>query len=155
MECPTREQIDFKIEHIIDHMDFERIQVVMKALEWTWNTQGTSHPEKYYPSINKLKDMARQLAKESSEDVTKYGGRSCGGFAVSYRPPEDEDSISFMIDIKFCVEDMASRGHALFKRPGYGREYVGASSVNRVDSIKKFHKAHQDTEVFDKGRFKK
>ena len=60
------------IEDILDDFDFDRVQKVMEALQWTWHD---TYPE--IPRISQMRKLARSLMKlciEHEEYTTTTGG---------------------------------------------------------------------------------
>jgi hypothetical protein len=68
-----------EIEDILDEFDFQRVQTVMKALDWKyWNSDQSP------PTIGELRKMSRSLLNRvyHTEDSADYF-TACGGFEVT------------------------------------------------------------------------
>jgi hypothetical protein len=87
------------IENILDEYEFQRVQKVMKALEWRW--YGT---EDVFPSIAEIRRQARGLL----EDVYRYEDSACitmgrGGFEANRLM--EVGSLNKYLSLKFVVEE--------------------------------------------------
>lgn len=68
-----------KIKKILKHFDFEQVHDVMEHLNWCWkDTDGK------VPSIDQLKDLAKQLLNEVAEKNEFYSLSTGGLKALRY-----------------------------------------------------------------------
>jgi hypothetical protein len=82
-----------KIDYIIDSFNFEKIALVMQALDWGWAPEHGGK-ELSVPSVSRLKKTARYLLR-SSIDANVVGS---GGFRADYTPEDDAFSLCFIIE---------------------------------------------------------
>lgn len=96
MSFITEEQT---IEKIIANFDFEKVQKIMKCLDWQyWESEET-------PSIERLKETAIYNLKSCCNTLNKKGKRKTGcytgGFVATARKYKDGElclELSFQID---------------------------------------------------------
>jgi len=82
-----------KIDYIIDHFNFEKIALVMQALDWGWVPEHGGK-ELSVPSVSRLKKTARYLLRSSIDDNVV----GSGGFRADYTPEDDAFSLCFIIE---------------------------------------------------------
>lgn len=88
-----------KVDEILINFDFEKVQKVMKALDWKWafweDIEGEQHTAEV-PDIHALQCQAQKLLIDAVEKG--YGGT--GGFEVScyVYDPCDEDGVPYTPD---------------------------------------------------------
>lgn len=83
-----------KIEFVLQHFNFERIQSVMKAINWTWF-------DSHVPSIPEMKEMATELMRHVIE-CPDWIFCSSGGFVARFH--NEDLSLSFEIE-EICSSD--------------------------------------------------
>ena len=66
---------DEAIEAMLNKFDFNKVQFVMKSLNWEWHNKGI-------PTIEDLKECAKDLLNTAYEE--KIIQTSTGGFVASY-----------------------------------------------------------------------
>lgn len=84
-----------KINYIIDHFDFERVQKTMKALDWVW--QHIDDPDDQstrIPSVDRMKLVATRLLLNAANEKERVFGT--GGFQAE-RYDDDELELSFIL----------------------------------------------------------
>jgi hypothetical protein len=93
------------IEDLIDTFNFEKVSIVMTALDWKWvNQDGKGHS---VPTIDRMKRSCRNLLYRSLIDKSV----GTGGFEARYYAPGDEEvevetfGLSFVIDRTFTDGD--------------------------------------------------
>ena len=94
------------INEVIAHFDFERVNKVMKALNWSWaGTKGV-------PTISELKESAEQRLQDAIDQVLSPNNTehhevgwisSTGGFKSTAW--KNEDNTLFRILLEFIVSD--------------------------------------------------
>lgn len=68
-----------KIKKILKHFDFEKVHNVMTHLNWSWrDTDGKA------PSIDQLKELAKRLLSQVSEEEGFYSSATGGFKAIKY-----------------------------------------------------------------------
>lgn len=75
--------------------NFEKVHKAMTALNWTWRDEGV-------PTISQLKETARRLLKESSEN--EFGNIMTGGFKAEYHK-DGEFTLEFILADACSYED--------------------------------------------------
>jgi len=83
----------------MDNFDFEKVNKVMKVLNWTWHGKGV-------PTLKRLKEEAVKYLNEALRHRGERDSRfSTGGYEVEYiLHSEYQDSLS----LKFVLEDWES-----------------------------------------------
>lgn len=98
--------VDNQIDKILEEFDFEKVLVVMQALDWKWYEQDGETCR--IPNIPKLVTSARRslvnaytkLVKQSESQSMQVG---TGGFMATATREDDGEVI---LDLKFVVEEM-------------------------------------------------
>jgi hypothetical protein len=97
---PNQNDVDNRIQEILTHFDFQKVQTAMKALNWTWyGSNGT-------PTIDEMRATALNLLRSATKDLSEdYYSSSTGGFHVEYRKfHSKEDGYWYRLDLAFCVD---------------------------------------------------
>jgi hypothetical protein len=76
-----------KVDRVIESFNFDKVHKAMVALNWTWRNEGV-------PTIKQLKETARKLLKDSSEN--EFGNIMTGGFKAEYHK-DGEFSLEFIL----------------------------------------------------------
>jgi len=80
-------KVDILINEILEEFDFERVSIVMEALDWRWSTDGI-------PSISLMKDHARRLIRSAAQDMAANSEQKwtvgSGGFEATVTNYPDE-----------------------------------------------------------------
>jgi hypothetical protein len=98
----TREEaIQEQIDEIMDSFDFEGVQGMMRAVNWTWLCEGESLKNKV-PELYDIKKSARQRMREAA----KHGYSSTGGFTARLIENEDESGPWLLIDLQFGPQSL-------------------------------------------------
>lgn len=91
---PTKHQLSL-IDDVIDEFNFEKVHIVMTALDWKWAIPPTSLAtslgdpiELQVPTLVRLKEAAREQLIHSMET----GYCSSGGLAAEYFPARAEET---------------------------------------------------------------
>jgi len=80
------------IDNIMDYFHFEKVQRVMKFLNWTW-----AFAEEGVPTEPELRQQVRRLLKESFEGKQSM---AIGGFHVRYKSYESgEETIELFFSV--------------------------------------------------------
>lgn len=99
MKCPHCDNHisarDQKIETVMAAFNFEKVHKAMVALGWTWQ-------DKDVPTISQLKETARKLLKNSSEN--EFGNIMTGGFKAEYHK-DGEFTLEFILTYSFSYEE--------------------------------------------------
>lgn len=91
----TQQEKDNLINEVIKEFDFERVDRVMRMLNWEWAAWGD---KKFIPGIYGLISEAVRLMKEVLEnDDGNFRSISCGGFRSTF----DGEYLT----LEFIVED--------------------------------------------------
>lgn len=98
--------VDNQIDKILEEFDFEKVLVVMEALDWKWYEQDGETCR--IPNIPKLVTSARRSLVNAYTELVKYSDRShmqtaTGGFYATATRGDDGEII---LDLMFVVEDM-------------------------------------------------
>lgn len=98
--------VDNQIDKILEEFDFEKVLVVMRALDWKWYEQDGETCR--IPNIPKLVTSARRSLVSAHTELVKQSESSSmqvssGGF---YATATREDDGEIILDLKFVVEDM-------------------------------------------------
>ena len=78
-----------KVDHIMDHFDFSKVEKAMKSLYWAW------YDDRSTPFIPK-DPLLRKTAREHLKRALNSGFSSHGGFEASYG--------NGLLKLKFVVE---------------------------------------------------
>lgn len=92
----TKERAQQHLDNIIDWFDFEKVNEVMKALDWSWVGEGIPEP---YRLKGQIRELFWDCFKSEKQDLVTI---SCGGFWVSLDKEQD------FADCKFVVSDWQS-----------------------------------------------
>jgi len=92
-----------KIETTIDNFDFKKVEKVMLALGWHWSTP---FGESYFPNIDQMKEMTRDLLNGACEGVSiggegSYYNRSGGFDATAYFGEDNQ----LQLRLAFCATE--------------------------------------------------
>ena len=101
-ESRDKTRMDKCIDDIINEetgIDFERIHIAMKALNWAW---GTSQGGYEIPTVDELKREARRLLEDA---WVRKSTISTGGFIAEYHKYDDGD-----VELKliFAIENWSA-----------------------------------------------
>lgn len=101
----ARKQYDM-INEVLAHFDFEKVQEVMRALNWTW------FGSKEVPTLRELKESAEQRMSDAIEQVLSpnntehhevgWVSNSGGLKAMAWKK---EDGTLARVQLEFVVED--------------------------------------------------
>ena len=91
------------IDDVIEKFNFEKVHVVMVALDWGWYTKEDN--VLVVPSVAKLKACARQLLREA----INHKCVATGGFVAHYLPKVDDEPEQFTL--QFIIESIDSDGY--------------------------------------------
>ena len=94
-----------EIDYIISKFNFERVHVVMTAIDWRWAAMGNLVPTEV-PSVARLKQSARTTLELAFNEKTTIG---TGGFYAVYHPPtSDSDEI---LELRFVLDEVTSESY--------------------------------------------
>jgi uncharacterized protein (UPF0128 family) len=88
------------IDDVIEKFNFEKVHVVMVALDWVWQT--TEGDGLAVPSVARLKARARHLLREA----INHKHVATGGFVARYFPKVDDEPEQFTL--QFILESVDS-----------------------------------------------
>lgn len=77
----------WKIRHVLDEFPFEAVHRHMQATGWIWVPLGR------VPTVQELKDHARDMLIEAEKVAYRHYRYACGGFWVE-RLPYEQDGFS-------------------------------------------------------------
>ena len=89
IKCPNcGHEADPIIEKMLENFDFEKVQNVMRALDWRWRGEE--------PTVKQMIDCARNLLIEAQQKKCRIG---IGGFEAHYDDHYDDGNIrlSFVV----------------------------------------------------------
>lgn len=90
-----------EIDTLIDNLDFKRIRKAMKALEWCY------YDSDEYPTVERLKDVARRLLMEAYSTVREGEQKKCtlgsGGFQA--KAERHKKSGKIYLSIMFVLDE--------------------------------------------------
>lgn len=92
------------VEGVLQHFDFDKVQHVMKALDWKWAGYDR-HSVPAVPSIQQLVLRASGLLQDAYHGVQETSKRcaiSCGGFVAEAERYEDGE---VLLTLSFVVTD--------------------------------------------------
>lgn len=93
------------VEGVLQHFDFDKVQHVMKALDWKWASYDSYSIEEKVPSIQRLVLRASSLLQDAYHGVQETSKRcaiSCGGFVAEAERYEDGE---VLLTLSFIVTD--------------------------------------------------
>lgn len=76
-----------KLQELLDDFDFEKVNIVMNALDWVWvGVCGTPEKEDMIPIIKKLyEDIEERILND------EFCYAATGGFMLTFKPYEDHE----------------------------------------------------------------
>jgi len=97
----TEENIELKIDNIINNFDFEKVNRVMQFLDWKW-----ALTDYRIPTIKELKNHAYNILKEATSKALKNGEWSvaCGGFKASAWKKDNKINCSLAFQLETYEE---------------------------------------------------
>jgi hypothetical protein len=97
----TREEvIQEQIDEIMDTFEFEKVQQMMRAVNWEWFCEETG--KRKVPDLYEIKKSARKRMR----DAAKHGYSSTGGFSARLIENEDESGPWLLIDLQFGPQSL-------------------------------------------------
>jgi hypothetical protein len=92
------QELNKKIEYLLDQFDFSRVEKTMEALDWRWyDTPWGS------PSVPDLRQTARKLlllANKKSEESSQEVTIGTGGFYAEADVANDYLKLSFIVEVE-------------------------------------------------------
>jgi hypothetical protein len=99
----TEKQLDLILD-VMCNFDFEKVQVVMQSLNWTW-----ACTENGVPDVFEIKDVAKGLLKDSIMHCTEEDNGmtvETGGLQARYVP--DNGDGEEWLSLRFILEESSS-----------------------------------------------
>ena len=100
----TIEQFESLMDEVIDEFNFEKVERIMRDLDWKWSKGAIEHGEYYQPTVVELKRTARRLLRVAFREEETI---ESGGFQARYVPPlaedESEENVPYL-RLGFLVE---------------------------------------------------
>lgn len=104
----TEENIELKIDNIINNFDFEKVNRVMQFLDWKWALVNWKWAPAEYrvPTIKELKNHAFNILKEATSQALKNGEWSvaCGGFKANAWKKDNKINCSLVFQLETYEE---------------------------------------------------
>ena len=96
------------IDTIVEEFDYQRIQNVMQLINWKWCKKPGSIEDKYFPTVEEMKERVRHLFKQCIIEGFCYPENlvytaDCGGFEAII----DKRYGNILVDLRFNIEDFS------------------------------------------------